>query len=47
MACMLLSALFSLASIGFLCAFPPQDVLGGFPPICKIGAFPPKRLGHL
>jgi hypothetical protein len=42
--------LFSVATIGFLCAspprdvlgaFPPESILGGFPPICKVGAFPP------
>jgi hypothetical protein len=46
----------SVASIGFLCAFPPKEVLGafspesilgGFPPICKIGGFPPKAPGIL
>lgn len=43
-------SLFSVATIGFLCAspskdvlgaFPPEGILGGFPPIFKLGGFPP------
>jgi hypothetical protein len=39
--------LFSVASIGFLCAFPPKDALGAFSPGSILGGFPPKAFGYL
>jgi hypothetical protein len=38
--------LFSVASIGFLCAFPPKDALGAFSPGSILGGFPPKAFGY-